>query len=116
MHEVVGRIDVEQAEQLAARIDRGNPAERADDDKNDTENNGYLFERHFSSSMIAAATWSGARRSGSRRSPKARDTAIRSLRLGGLARRRENRSAGARDSALTRVGRQSVVAHAQDFC
>src|SRR5437867_12762314 len=70
MHEVVGRIDVEQAEQLAARIDRGNPAERADDHKNDTENNGYLFERHFSSSMITAATWSGARRSGSRRSLK----------------------------------------------
>ena len=70
MHEVVGRIDVGQAEQLAARIDCGNPAERADDDKNDTENNGYLFERHFSSSMIAAATWSGARRSGSRRSLK----------------------------------------------
>src|SRR5260370_35248603 len=70
MHEVVRRIDVEQAEQLAARIDRGNPAARADDGKNNPENNGYLFERHFSSSMLAAATWSGARRSGSRRSLK----------------------------------------------
>jgi len=46
---------------------------------------------------------------------KARDAAIRPLRRWGLARWHENRRTGARNSALTRAGRQSVVARAQDF-
>ena len=44
MNEVMRCVDIEQAEQFSPRVCRGNPTKHADDDKDDTENDGNLFE------------------------------------------------------------------------